>query len=92
MGSSSNGSSLGRLLEEDEVWLRWLVEGPFFTPRRGVLISSVFMVSCPLRLTVWTILSSRKVPLALIFFGLEESDIVGTWENFSANKQSLLIY
>jgi len=57
------------------------VDGPFAAPRRGVLTSSVFRASYPLRLTVCTILSSLKPPFALIFFGLEESDMAwNRWE------------
>ena len=77
---------------EDESWWVWLVDGPFFGPRRGVLTSSVFIISFPLRVTVWTSLSSLNLPLALIFFGFEASDIVGTPDNFGMNKQSSSFY
>lgn len=89
MGSSLNVSTFNRLVGEDEMLLGWLVDGPFFVPTLGVLTSSVFMVLYPLRVTVCTTLSSRKVPFALIFFGLEENDIERTWETFCQNRQQL---
>ena len=74
------------------MWLGRLVDGSFFASRCGVFTSSVLMASNPFRLTVCTILSSRKVPLALIFLGLEENDIVGTSLKFTQNKQSIRIW
>ena len=71
---------------EDEGWWVWLVDGPFFGPRCGVLTSSVFMILFPFRVTVWTSFSSLNLLFALIFFGFEASDIVRTRDNFSMNK------
>jgi hypothetical protein len=75
-------------LGEEEVWRVWLVEGTFLGGWRGVLTSSVFIVSYPLRLTVLTSLSSLKEPLAFIFFGLEERDICGKERKILGIKQS----
>ena len=45
MGSASKGSSFKRLLGDCEGCWGWLVDSPFFVSGRGVLSSSVFMVS-----------------------------------------------
>jgi hypothetical protein len=70
MGSESKVSIFGRFVGDEEV--------AFPEPCHGALSSSAFMVSDPKRLIDWTSLSSRTVPFGLIFFGFEETDMVGT--------------
>ena len=81
MGSASKLPSFGRLRGE-EVWFRWLVDGVLCEPGRGVSTSSALRASRPRRLTVCTSFSSRTVPFGLIFFGLDEWDMVGRCQIF----------
>lgn len=81
MSCSASKSSLGRFVGERDVLFSF-VGFPFFDPRRGSFTSSAFIVSSPWRLTVCTTLYSRTKPLGLIFFGLEEVDIMGKFKNF----------
>lgn len=86
MGSMSNASTFGRLVGEED-WPVSIVNDSFFEPLRGVLTSSVFIASTPLRLTVWTSFSSRTAPFAFTFFGREENDIeVTRQKKFRTNK------
>jgi hypothetical protein len=87
IGSTSKSSSFARLDGEEE-WLRGVVGSDFLEQPCGVLTSSALKVSEPLRLIDWTSLSSETVPFFLIFFGLEERDIVGREKPTWINKQS----
>jgi hypothetical protein len=83
---SKDSSSFRRFTGEEELNCR-LVDCAFIELRRGVLISSVFRISFPRRVTDWTSLCSLTMPFGLTFFAFEDSDdafedsgIGGSWK------------
>ena len=75
MGSTLKSCCFGRLKGEED-WSCLLVDSVVCWPRLGVLTSSVFRVSDPQWLIVWTSFNLSKVPFGITFFGLEENDIL----------------
>ena len=75
MESTLKSCSFGCLKGEEE-WSCLLVNGIVCWPHLGVLTSSVFRVSDPWWLMVWTSFNSCKVPFGITIFGLEENDIL----------------